>query len=49
MAVGLDPDSGLFEQFSGYFGLEDVDLSAYGADPSRSTSCSAGNGPSGPR
>ncbi|MBX9460637.1 MAG: hypothetical protein KL785_05610 [Brevundimonas sp.] len=29
MATGLDPDTGLFEQFTGYFDLEDVDLSAY--------------------
>ncbi|PZO38736.1 MAG: glycoside hydrolase family 65 protein [Alphaproteobacteria bacterium] len=29
MAIGLDPRSGMYEQFSGYFGLEDVDLSAY--------------------
>jgi trehalose/maltose hydrolase-like predicted phosphorylase len=29
MAFGLDPDSGMLEQFTGYFDLEDVDLSAY--------------------
>jgi trehalose/maltose hydrolase-like predicted phosphorylase len=29
MATGLDSDTGLFEQFTGYFELEDVDLSAY--------------------
>lgn len=29
MATGLDSDTGLFEQFTGYFDLEDVDLSAY--------------------
>ncbi len=29
MATGLDPGSGLFEQFEGYFGLEDIDLADY--------------------
>lgn len=29
MATGLDSGTGLFEQFTGYFDLEDVDLSAY--------------------
>jgi trehalose/maltose hydrolase-like predicted phosphorylase len=29
MATGLDPKTGLFEQFSGYFELEDIDLSAF--------------------
>jgi trehalose/maltose hydrolase-like predicted phosphorylase len=29
MADGFNPESGLFEQFSGYFGLEDIDLAAY--------------------
>jgi len=29
IATGLNPDTGLFEQFTGYFDLEDVDLSAY--------------------
>jgi len=29
MADGLDPKTGLFEQFAGYFALEDVDLAAY--------------------
>jgi trehalose/maltose hydrolase-like predicted phosphorylase len=29
MATGLDPGTGLFEQFSGYFGLEDIDLTYY--------------------
>ena len=29
MATGLDSATGLFEQFAGYFDLEDVDLSAY--------------------
>ena len=29
MVTGLDPNTGLFEQFAGYFDLEDVDLSAY--------------------
>jgi len=32
MATGFDPATGLFEQFAGYFALEDIDLSAY---PSR--------------
>jgi trehalose/maltose hydrolase-like predicted phosphorylase len=27
--TGLDPETGLFEQFAGYFGLEHVDLLAY--------------------
>lgn len=29
MATGLDPESGLFEQFEGYFGLEDINLADY--------------------
>lgn len=29
MATGLDPATGLFEQFAGYFTLEDVDLKNY--------------------
>lgn len=29
MATGLDPRTGLFEQFEGYLGLEDVDLTMY--------------------
>ncbi len=29
MATKLDPGSGLFEQFEGYFGLEDIDLADY--------------------
>ena len=29
LATGLDPATGLYEQFAGYFDLEDVDLSAY--------------------
>ncbi len=29
MATGLDPKSGIFEQFGGYFGLEDIDLNDY--------------------
>ena len=29
MATGLDPRTGLFEQFSGFFGLEQIDLAAY--------------------
>lgn len=29
MYTGFDAESGLFEQFRGYFGLEDIDLSAY--------------------
>jgi trehalose/maltose hydrolase-like predicted phosphorylase len=29
MATGLDPETGLFEQFAGYFGLEDIDLTRY--------------------
>ncbi len=29
MATGLDPKTGLFEEFEGYFGLEDIDLRAY--------------------
>ncbi len=29
IADGLDPKTGLFEQFAGYFGLEDVDLNNY--------------------
>ncbi len=29
MATGLDPRSGLFEQFAGYFALEDIDLAQY--------------------
>jgi len=29
VATGLDPKTGLYEQFAGYFGLEQIDLSAY--------------------
>ncbi|MCC7106227.1 MAG: glycoside hydrolase family 65 protein, partial [Chloroflexi bacterium] len=29
MYTGLDPETGLFEQFAGYFGLEEVDLSQF--------------------
>jgi trehalose/maltose hydrolase-like predicted phosphorylase len=29
MAAGLDPKTGLYEEFAGYFGLEDIDLSDY--------------------
>ncbi|WP_158927577.1 glycoside hydrolase family 65 protein [Acidisphaera sp. S103] len=29
MATGLDPTTGLFEQFNGYFALEDIDLANY--------------------
>ena len=29
IATGLDPKTGLYEQFSGYFALEPIDLSAY--------------------
>ena len=29
MATGFDPATGLFEQFAGFFGLEDVDLRAF--------------------
>jgi trehalose/maltose hydrolase-like predicted phosphorylase len=29
MVDGFDPDTGLFEQFTGYFALEDIDLSLY--------------------
>ena len=29
LKTGLDPKTGLFEQFAGYFSLEDIDLSAY--------------------
>lgn len=29
MYTGFDPHTGLFEQFSGYFGLEDIDLTTY--------------------
>ncbi len=29
IAVGFDPKTGMYEQFSGFFDLEDVDLSAY--------------------
>jgi trehalose/maltose hydrolase-like predicted phosphorylase len=29
MATGLDPKTGLFEQFTGYFALEDIDLANY--------------------
>jgi trehalose/maltose hydrolase-like predicted phosphorylase len=29
MVTGLDPKTGLFEQFSGYFALEDIDLANY--------------------
>ena len=29
MATGLDPKTGLFEQFAGYFALEDIDLAQY--------------------
>jgi trehalose/maltose hydrolase-like predicted phosphorylase len=29
MATGWNPQTGLFEQFAGFFGLEDIDLAAY--------------------
>ena len=29
IATGLDPKTGLFEQFAGYFGMEQIDLAAY--------------------
>jgi trehalose/maltose hydrolase-like predicted phosphorylase/hydroxymethylpyrimidine pyrophosphatase-like HAD family hydrolase len=29
MYLGFDPQTGLFEQFQGYFGLEEIDLEAY--------------------
>ncbi len=29
MTTGFDPDTGLFEQFAGYFALEDIDLADY--------------------
>jgi trehalose/maltose hydrolase-like predicted phosphorylase len=29
LTTGLDPATGLFEQFAGYFGLEDIDLATY--------------------
>ncbi|HEY4042334.1 MAG TPA: glycosyl hydrolase family 65 protein [Rhodopila sp.] len=29
MVTGLDPNTGRYEQFSGYFGLEDIDLANY--------------------
>ncbi len=29
MTTGLDPETGLFEQFAGYFALEDIDLTPY--------------------
>jgi trehalose/maltose hydrolase-like predicted phosphorylase len=29
VATGWNPQTGLFEQFAGFFGLEDIDLSAY--------------------
>ena len=29
MATGLDPETGLFEQFAGYFALEEIDLADY--------------------
>ena len=29
LATGLDPATGLFEQFVGYFGLQEIDLAAY--------------------
>ena len=29
LKTGLDPTTGLFEQFAGYFSLEDIDLAAY--------------------
>jgi trehalose/maltose hydrolase-like predicted phosphorylase len=29
IAIGLDPNTGLFEQFAGYFGLEEIDLADY--------------------
>ncbi len=29
IATGLDPKTGLFEEFEGYFGLENIDLAAY--------------------
>lgn len=30
MYTGFNPETGLFEQFVGYFGLEDIDLGGYG-------------------
>ena len=29
MATGLDPHTGLFEQFAGFFKLESIDLASY--------------------
>jgi Trehalose and maltose hydrolases (possible phosphorylases) len=29
MATGLNPQTGLFEQFAGFFDLEEIDLTAY--------------------
>jgi trehalose/maltose hydrolase-like predicted phosphorylase len=29
LVTGLDPKTGLYEEFAGYFGLEDIDLAAY--------------------
>ena len=29
MATGWNAQAGLFEQFAGYFGLEEIDLAAY--------------------
>lgn len=29
MAIGLDPKTGLYEQFAGFFGLEQIDLATY--------------------
>src|ERR1700687_906441 len=29
MATGLNPETGLFEQFAGFFALEQIDLAAY--------------------
>jgi beta-phosphoglucomutase len=40
MFIPLDPETGLMEQFSGYFGLEDADLAVL-RDPARSKSMQA--------
>ena len=48
MATGLNPETGLFEQFAG-FDLEKIDLAAYEGALSRWTWCSDGSGRNGPR
>jgi trehalose/maltose hydrolase-like predicted phosphorylase len=47
--IGFDEQTGLFEQFRGYFDLEEIDLAAFTPQPCQWTYCSAVIAFSGPR